>query len=213
MTVLLLSNAEAQDIEESLEQMTLGQQNAIIVSLPYHVKLVEDVWKDYLKSFKGKSKKQKRSDIVFTDDATISYISDNTVDIYSEVKKNGDGSHLKIWMDLGGGFVDSRKFPDAYDGVIRFVQGLERDLEVENIKIELKEEEKNLSDLEKTLSKLERLNEKYHKEIENWKEKIAENEELIEVNFSDQKEAQKAIDAQKEAVRLVEVKLSEAESK
>jgi len=204
--------SRAQDIEESLEQMSLGQQNAMIVSLPYDVKLVEDVWKDYLKNFKGRSKKQKRSDIVFTDDASISDVSDNTVDIYSEVNKMGDGASLKIWMDLGGGFVDSRGFPDAYDGVVRLIQGFEKDLNVEHIKIELKEEERRLNDLDKSLSKLERLNEKYHKEIENWKEKILENEEEIEVNFSDQEEAQKAIDAQKEVIRLVEVKLSEAES-
>jgi len=210
--MLFFSVAKAQDMEESLEQMSLGQQNAIIVSLDYDVKLVEGVWKDYLRNFKGRSKKEKRSDITFTDDASIPYISDNTVDIYSVVKKMGDGASLKIWMDLGGGFVDSRNFPDAYEGVKRFVQGLEKDLDIENVKIELKEEEKRLSDLTKSLSKLERLNEKYHKEIENWKEKILENEEEIEVNFSDQKEAQKAIDAQKEVVRLVEIKLSEAES-
>ncbi len=196
-----------------MEQMSLGQQNAIIVSLPYDAKFVEDVWKDYLRGFKGKSKKEKRSDVTFTDDATIPYISDNTVDIYSEVKKSGNASSLKIWMDLGGGFVDSRNFPDAYDGVKEFVQGLEKDLHMENVKIELKEEEKRLSDLQKSLSKLERINEKYHKEIESWKKKIVENEEEIEVNFSDQKEAQRAIDAQKEVIRLVEIKLSEAESR
>jgi hypothetical protein len=202
----------AQDIEEMVSGMSLGQQNAMILDLPYDMKFAEGVWKDYLKEFKGKSKNVKRSDEVFTDDASISYISNNTVDVYSIVEKNGDGSQLKLWMDLGGGFVDSERFPDAYEGVKVMLRGYEKLLNVENIKIELKNEENRLKDLEKDLSKLERLNEKYLKDIEEWKAKIAENETLIETNIQDQSDMKKTIDNQKETIRQVEVKLAKAEN-
>jgi hypothetical protein len=85
-------------------------------------------------------------------------------------------------------------------------------LNVENIKIELKNEENRLKDLEKDLSKLERLNEKYLKDIEEWKAKIAENETLIETNIQDQSDMRKTIDNQKETIRQVEVKLAKAEN-
>ena len=201
-----------QDLEESVEQMSLGQHNAITLSLPYDLKFAENVWKDYLKTFKGKNRRVKRSDEVFTDDANIPYISNNTVDLYSYIKRDGDGSILKLWMDLGGGFVDSQNFPDAYEGVRVLMQGFEKQLNVENIKLELKNEENRLKDLERDLSKMEKMNEKYHKEIEDWKKKIAENEDLIEVNDKDQIDMKSTIESQKENIRQVEVKLAKAES-
>ena len=206
------SNFYAQNIEEMMVGMSLGQQNAVILDLPYDVKLAEEVWKDYLKTFEGKSKKVKRSDELFTDDASISYISNNTVDIYSIVQKSGDGSQLKMWMDLGGGFVDSEHFPEAFEGVKVMLSGYEKLLNVENIKNELKNEENRLKDLERDLSKLERLNEKYHNEIEDWKAKIAKNETLIEDNVKDQGDVKKTIEDQKETIRQVEVKLAKAEN-
>ena len=192
--------------------MSIGQHNAVILSLPYDVKFVDTVWKDYLKTFKGKSRKVKKSDEVFTDDASVSYISNNTVDIYSVVLKSGEGAQLKMWMDLGGGFVDSQNFPDAYSGVQTMLQGFEKQLNVENIKIEFKKEETRLKDLEKDLTRLEKLNEKYQKEIEDWKAKISDNEELIDVNIKEQSEMQKSIKDQKETLRMVEVKLAKAET-
>lgn len=211
---ILLSSSTvfAQDIDEMMASMSLGDHNAIVLHMPYEAKFADNIWKDYLKNFKGKSKKVKRSDEVFTDDANISYISNNTVDIYSVIQSDGDGSELKLWMDLGGGFVDSQNFPDAFEGVKVFLQGYEKALNVENIKVELKNEENRLKDLERDLSKLERLNEKYHKEIEDWKAKIAENESLLEKNVIDQDEAKKMIDDQKETIRQVEVKLAKAEN-
>lgn len=212
-TLFILQNQTwAQDIDEMMATMSLGEHNAIVLHLPYEAKFTDNVWKDYLKDFKGKTRKVKRSDELFTDDANISYISNNTVDIYSLVESSGDGSDLKIWMDLGGGFADSQNFPDAFEGVKVFLQGFEKKLNVENIKIELKNEETRLKDLERDLSKLERLNEKYHKEIEEWKAKIAENESLIETNFNDQSDLKNTIEQQKETIRQVEVKLAKAEN-
>lgn len=202
----------AQDIDEMMSSMSLGEHNAIVLDMPYDAKFADNVWKDYLRQFKGKSKKVKRSDELFTDDANISYISNNTVDIYSVVSSSGDGSQLKLWMDLGGGFVDSQNFPDAFQGIKVLLTGYEKELNVENIKIELKNEENNLKEMERNLSKLERLNEKYQKEIEDWKAKIADNESLIEQNGKDQDEAKKMIDSQKETIRQVEVKLAKAEN-
>ena len=202
----------AQDIEEMMASMSLGEHNAIVMQMPYESKFADNIWKDYLKEFKGKTKKVKRSSELFTDDANISYISNNTVDIYSVIESSGDGSQLKLWMDLGGGFVDSENFPDAYEGVKVLLQGFEKQLNVENIKQELKNEENRLKEIEKELAKLQRLNEKYHKEIEDWKAKIAENETLIENNVVEQSDVQKSIENQKETIRQVEVKLAKAEN-
>ncbi len=202
-----------QDLSESEQSMSIGANNALTLDLPmYDDKFVDKHWKDYLKDFKGRAKKVKRSDELFSDDAEISYMSNNTVDIYSLVKKSGDGSELTVWFDLGGAFLNSDDHPEAYEGALTFFDGFQKLLNVENIKVELDDEEKNLKDLERELTKLEKLNEKYHKQIEDWKSKIAENEQLIDQNILDQEGAQRAIDDQKEVIRSVEVKLANAEN-
>lgn len=203
----------SQDLTESVQSMSIGANNSLTLDLPmYDDKFVEKYWKDYLKDFKGKAKKVKRSTELFSDDAEISYMSNNSVDIYSQVKRAGDGSELTVWFDLGGAFLNSDDHPEAYQGALTFFDGLQNLLKVENIKLELDEEEKNLKDLERELTKLEKLNEKYHKQIEDWKSKIAENEQLIDQNILDQEGAQRAIDDQKEVIRSVEVKLANAEN-
>ncbi|NND33427.1 MAG: hypothetical protein HKN76_12620, partial [Saprospiraceae bacterium] len=134
------------------------------------------------------------------------------VDLYSFIEKAGDGSQLKLWMDLGGGFVDSENFPDAYEGLRAMLQGFEKELNIENIKVELKHEENRLKELERDLVKLDKLRERYLKEIESWKEKITKNEELIQVNDQDQIDIKVTIEKQKETVKEVEIKLAKAES-
>ena len=202
-----------QAISESIMQMNLGANNGFSMDLPdYDQKFTAGVWRDYLKDFKGKTKKVKRSTELFTDDANISYLSDNTVDLYSDVERSGNGSTLNLWVDLGGAFADSENHGEAVEGIELFLEGFAKQLNVETIKLELKAEEKELKSLQSKLSKLQNLNEKYHREIENWKEKISQNEEKIVVNIKDQEDAESAIDQQKDKVKDVELKLAKAEN-
>ncbi|NND06091.1 MAG: hypothetical protein HKN87_06910 [Saprospiraceae bacterium] len=205
--------AMAQDIVEEVRGMNLGANNAISLTLPdYDQKMAEGVWKDYIKGFDGKTKRVKRSKESLTDDASIPYVSSNTVDIYSIVESNGSGSKLVLWTDLGGSFLNSEDHQEAYEGMIIFLDGYLKELNIEQIKRELKMEEGELKDLEKNLSKLQRQNEKYHREIEDWNQKIAENEDLIKTNVKDQEDMQGAIEDQKGEIKDVEVKLAKAKN-
>ncbi len=202
-----------QAIDEEMKSMSLGSHNAIVLSIPdYDSKFANNVWRDYIKSFKGKTKKVKRSKEYFTDDARIMGVSTNTVDMYWIINSAGNGSTLTLWTDLGGAFLNSEEHSNEYEGMAVMLLGFEKQLNVENIKVELKAEESELKELEKKLARLEKLNDKYHKEIEDWKRKIIENEELIEINIQDQASMRMAIDKQKESVRGVEIKLAKAET-
>ncbi|MDH3243701.1 MAG: hypothetical protein OEM26_03710 [Saprospiraceae bacterium] len=202
-----------QAIDEEMKSMSLGSHNAIVLSIPdYDSKFANDVWRDYIKSFKGKTKKVKRSKEYFTDDARIMGVSTNTVDMYWIINSAGNGSTLTLWTDLGGAFLNSEEHSNEYEGMAVMLLGFEKQLNVENIKVELKAEESELKELEKKLARLEKLNDKYHKEIEDWKRKIIENEEMIEINIQDQASMRMAIDKQKESVRGVEIKLAKAET-
>ncbi len=202
-----------QAIDEEMKSMSLGSYNAIVLSIPdYDSKFANNVWRDYIKSFKGKTKKVKRSKEYFTDDARIMGVSTNTVDMYWIINSAGNGSTLTLWTDLGGAFLNSEEHSNEYEGMAVMLLGFEKQLNVENIKVELKAEESELKELEKKLARLEKLNDKYHKEIEDWKRKIIENEEMIEINIQDQASMRMAIDKQKESVRGVEIKLAKAET-
>ncbi len=202
-----------QAIDEEMKSMSLGSHNAIVLSIPdYDSKFANNVWRDYIKSFKGKTKKVKRSKEYFTDDARIMGVSTNTVDMYWIINSAGNGSTLTLWTDLGGAFLNSEEHSNEYEGMAVMLLGFEKQLNVENIKVELKAEESELKELEKKLARLEKLNDKYHKEIEDWKRKIIENEEKIEINIQDQASMRMAIDKQKESVRGVEIKLAKAET-
>jgi len=193
--------------------MNLGSHNAITLSMPdYEDKFANRVWRDYIKSFKGKNKKVKRSSEYFIDDAKIMGVSSNTVDLYWTIESRGSGSSLTIWTDLGGAFVNSSEHDQAYEGLSVMLTGFEKQLNVENIKLELKSEEVELKELGKKLARLEKLNDKYHKEIEDWNRKIVETEEKIEVNILDQTDMRSAIDQQENVVRDVEIKLAKAET-
>ncbi len=208
-----LSALSAQDYEEGEMTMNLGVNNGFALDLPdYDSKFAMSTWRDYLKQFKGKTKKVKRSSELFTDDATISYLSSNTIDIYSKVDKSGGGSELEIWFDLGGAFLSTEVHEEAAEGVGLFLDGFQKKLNVESIKMELASEEKELKSLESKLKKLHSLNERYHREIESWKEKIAANEDKIAVNIQDQADMEGAIEGQKKKVKDVEVKLAKAEN-
>ena len=203
----------AQDFEENEMAMSLGVNNGYAIEFPdYDYKFTNATWRDYLKGFKGKTKKVKRSSELFTDDATISYLSSNTIDLYSKVDKAGGGSALQIWFDLGGAFLSTADHAEAEDGVKLFLEGFQKQLNVETIKLELASEQKELKNLESKMKKLQSLNERYHREIENWKKKIGENEEKISTNVQDQADVEGAIENQRGKVQDVEVKLAKAEN-
>lgn len=213
LVFLLQPFVHAQDVAEEVRGMNLGANNAVILTLPqYKQKMAEGVWKDYLKEFDGKTRRVKKSKESFTDDASIPFISSNTVDLYSIVESNGAGSRVVLWTDLGGSFLNSDDHQEAYEGMMVFLEGYQKELNVEQIGLELKMEEDELKDMEKNLSKLQRQNEKFHREIEDWKQKIAENEDLIQTNVKDQDDMQGAIEDQKGEIRDVEVKLAKAKN-
>ena len=149
-----LNLMSAQDFEEGEISMNLGVNNGFTLDLAdYDYKFTSSTWRDYLKEFKGKTKKIKRSSELFTDDATISYLSSNTIDLYSKVDKSGGGSTLEVWFDLGGAFLSTEVHEEAAEGVALFMDGFKKKLNVESIKLELNSEQKELKSLESKLKK------------------------------------------------------------
>ncbi len=202
-----------QSPSEGTQQMNLGSHTAFsLIFDDLDSKLVMDTWKAFIKEYKGKTKKVKRSSELFSEDVQAAILGPNNVDIYSLIEKKGSGSTISIWVDQGGGFVNSTDNADGADGVTFFLNEFQKDLNVEKIKVHLDEQEKELKSRERDYSKLQSANEKMHKQIADWQEKIAEAEGDIETNLSEQSEAEKMIQEQKDKVHAVQVKLAKAEA-
>ncbi|MBX2814786.1 MAG: hypothetical protein KTR24_02270 [Saprospiraceae bacterium] len=198
---------------EGTRSMSLGSHNAFSIVLDdSDSKLVMDTWKSFLKNYKGKTKKVKRSSELFTEDAQAAILGPNPVDIYSLIEKKGSGSILSVWVDAGGAFVSSDDNVDGADGVQFLLDEFQKALHVEHVSLELKEEEKELKNRERILAKLQSANEKLHKQIADWEEKIVKAEGDIETNVQEQAEAEKMIQDQKDRLHNVEVKLAKAKA-
>ena len=115
MNLLLFSGIRAQISEES-RSMSLGVRNALVLDIPdTEANFVEKLWKKYVKTYGGKTKKVRSSDEIFTDDADVVALGGaNSVDLYALVEELGNGSSLSMWVDLGGAFLASDTHSDRY---------------------------------------------------------------------------------------------------
>ena len=204
----------AQVTEKGLP-MSQGTSNALVIDIPMsNKKDVEKAWEKYMKSFKGKTKKDKKQDEIFTDNAKMENISNNTVDVYTKVIENGEDTQLRAWFDLGGAFLSEETHVDRYPAAVLILDQFALSIKQTNIEEELKMENKNLDkrqkefkNLEKDKEKLENNIVKYEKEIEELKEKIVQAKADIEQNIKDQEVKTNEVNMQKEVVEKVEKKL------
>lgn len=167
---------------------------------------VEKAWASLMKKYKAKVSKAKGSVETFADNAAMTDVSENTVDIYSTVTTAENGSVIRIYADLGGGFVSSADYPQAFKALeaqLKIFAIEQVNAEVDN---QIKGEEKTLSGLESDLKTLIKNKDSYHKEIEKNKQLIAQREQDIVKNKADQEVKQQQIKVQRDVVNNVKDK-------
>jgi hypothetical protein len=197
-------------VREGERVMSQGSKNALTIDLPKTtLKEAEKLWKDYAKQFKGDTKKDKKTDEWFTDNALIAAIGGaNTIDMYAKFSESGDITTLGLWIDLGGAYVDSKGFADKYAEAEKILQNFSLTVQREQTKKQLSDQQDDLKKMDKAEKKLEDKNADLLKDIENWKKKIAQAETDIQTNLKQQEEQKAKIDAQKKLVDEIAKKLN-----
>ncbi len=210
LNLLIFSGINAQISEES-RSMSLGVRNALVLDIPdTEVNFVEKLWKKYVKTYGGKTKKVRSSNEIFTDNADVVALGGaNSVDLYARVEEEGSGSSLAMWVDLGGAFLTSDTHSDRYIEGEKFLMRFALFVAKENTRIELEEEKTQLKKLESSLKRLVRENERYHREIEQAKEAIRRAEANIETNLLEQEQSNQQIETQLGVVEDVKRRLEE----
>jgi hypothetical protein len=197
-------------VKEGERSMSQGSKNGLTIELTKTTaKFAEKLWKDYVKQFKGDTKKDKKSDEWFTDNAMIAAIGGaNTVDMYAKFSENGENTTLGLWVDMGGAYVGSKDFKDKYAETEKILTGFNALVQREQTKIQLDDQTDGLKKLEKQQKGLEKDNTGLHSDIENWKKKIAKAEDDIKLNLKTQEDTKVKIENQRKLVDEIQKKFS-----
>lgn len=205
----------AQEVMEAEKVMSKGLNNSVSIELSnVDNKQVDVWWRDFIRAYTKKVKKDRKSKEWFADDATITDINASTpIDMYTKIESAGKYIAVTTWVDLGTGYLSSTDNPDAYAGLEKIMLAFEHHVATEKVNIELASEEKNLKKLQNELKKLQNQNNTYHKQIENANAKIAKAEEDIRKNLESQESMQTTIESQIKMVEDVRIKLNEMNNK
>jgi len=205
-------SAQKIKVKESNENIGGGNHNAITVTL-YDISPSDaaDAFRSFIKKYDGK-----RSSLdggVFSDNATIKDMGNNTIDIYGKAQgKKGDPEiSFVIAFDLGGAFLNSSDHKDQYKVAEKIAKEFAINTCKEIVEQKLKDAQKKQSGLEDEQQDLEKENRSLTSDIEDYKSKIKKAEDNIVTNKSNQEKKKAEIETQKKAVSEVETKLKSIE--
>jgi acid phosphatase class B len=198
-------SAQEITVKEKNEKIA-GANNPVLTVLIYEADLstVEKSWKSLMKDYKAKVSDKAE---IFADNAVISDISANTIDVYAIVEKYDKGIiRLIVAIDLKGVFLSSSTHSKEYKAAEKIIKQFAVNTSKNAVEAELEKAKDKQKELENNISCLIKKNEKLHKQIEEYKNKITEAEKDIETNINDQDAASKAIETQKNTVEEVSKK-------
>ncbi len=189
-------------VKEGSASMSKGSNNAFAIELRQtEAKEVTEAWTKYIKEYKGKTKFDKKSKEVFSDNAEIRDMSSNTVDVYGSVQQRGENTVLTVWFDLGGAFLSSSMHGGEKAAVAeKLLNKFAGTVSTAALEDEIKAQEKVVKNLEGDLKGLQKDKEGHEKEIEKCEQKIKEAKESIVTNLEDQKNKQVEIETEKKVL-------------
>ncbi len=200
-----ISLAVTAQIKEAEGKMSQGQKPCMVVTFENaEAEVLEESWIDYQKNFKGKTKKDKKSGEIFSDDSEIKEISDNTVDLYSRVDQNGKNVELRVWFDLGGAYMSAAAHPDKARSAKTYLANFEKEYGKEVVTMQIDEKEDQIKDLEKEIKNIEKENKDMSQEIEKMEEKIKEYQKTIKENEKVKSEKESALKSEQQALKTLE---------
>lgn len=213
--MFFLSFASAQvktTLKEENRTCSKGSQPALVLNIPNtSADKVRDTWESFIKSYKGKTDYNKKDKEVFTDDALIKEMSENTVDIIARIDETEKGSELTVWFNLGVTFLSQKEFSKQFDVARKLLEKFSDKLSADLLEELLKEQEKILKKLEGDYKDLERDEEKRKKDIVDYKETIRKMEENIkkaeeDIKIKIEEKAKKKTEVDEQTKKVNEVK-------
>jgi hypothetical protein len=210
LVIFISANTAFTQVVEKKRTMSLGTQNALIVSLPNaDNKLIEKMWKSYIGEH-GTVKRNRKTKEYYADDIRIPSVSGAaSMDVYAW----GEDGQLVVFFDMGDAFLSSETHSKTYENAELYLIEFGYDVKRYQIGEELEDEERALKNLERDLDRLGKLNDGYHDDIERAKQRIAEAETDIEQNLIDQENKKEEINNQEGVIEETQKRLEDVGKK
>jgi hypothetical protein len=211
-------------ISEQIRPNSKGSFNALVMELPGKLKsldLIEKEWKSYIKKYKGKVSYSKKTDELFSDDATIKEMSENTVDITCKiVPKDADNFEVVVWFNLGIVYLSSKEYAQGMAAAQVIMKDFSKIVFLNLYKDKLKAEESVLKELNKELNKTQKEAESFEKNIKDYEadivkiqKKIAKTKESLNSNKEKQINQKAEVDKQEKIVEATKNDVDAAKRK
>ncbi|MFZ1497130.1 MAG: hypothetical protein WAS72_08740 [Saprospiraceae bacterium] len=208
VTTLLIAQPK-----EGSYSMSMGTNNGINISIKNtNSKQTEKEWDKFIDKYDGKTKRNKKVDEIFTDNATIRALSNNTVDVYAKSVDRGSDVEFTVWFDLGGAYLSSAAHPQVYPAAEKMVTDFAKEVAISSTEDELKKQEKILVNYRDDLESLQKKKTNFEDDIKKYEEKITETKNKIQDNIAAQKSKETEIEKQLQEVENVKQKLNTIKS-
>ncbi len=213
LTISMIAQERESNVGEVTEVqrfMSQGEQNAFTITIyGADLKSTSGYWDKFVKRFKGKTKTDKKTGEIFSDDCKLPEMSQNTVDVYARfTEQSSDEVNVFSWFDLGGAYLSNEDYPEKGAYASNILIEFARYVAKNQAEVMLTMEEKSLKDLERDLEKLERENMSFHKKIEEAKTQIAKMESNIQMNLEEQAAKKDEIETQKAVLNDAKAEVS-----
>lgn len=214
ISLVLITYRLPAQITEEVREMSMGQQPAMVITLPgTSEEVVENVWKSYVKSFGAKSKYERKEKEYWASDVDILLSGDGQsapVALCAVTESVPEGAvRFILWLDRGQGSFISSIDKGAWQEAQKFLFGFALEVARTEVALDLERQEAELRRLESTLKKLRSDRDHYDREIENARQRIARAEENIRENQKEQLSVRQLIDGKISTIEQVKARLKE----
>jgi len=178
-------------VTEEVKDMLTGSNNALVVEIAEtNKKVAEDVWKDMLKKYRGKTKKKRKQKQWTTSKIRMSSVTGKESGIiYSELEEVEDEENvvqLSLWVPGEEEYVSSTSDPEAYAAAEKLLEDYALEVRIATVEQEFNSKNRILEAHKKDLKKLKKDNDDYHKTIKNSNNTIKDSEKGLEKNEKNQ---------------------------
>lgn len=208
---LMAQDVNIMDVKKT---MSKGENPGLEVSIPKaNVGDVAKVFETKMKEYKGKFVAPSKGNVeYFIDDAKISTISDQPVDIYAYILPEGENVKFTSFYSVGGLFFSPAN-ETQYAIAKNIVAGVYKQVMFDQMDAKLKEETKKFDALESDFKGLEKAKDGFDKEIKKATETIAKSEGAVRAGESDKAKTLANIDAKKADVARQKEELAKFDRK
>ena len=188
------------EVSEVFESMSKGKKPGLKVNVPYgDAATIMKNWKKYMKSFGGKQRTS--SGELFSDNAIIADLSENTVDVYTKVEPFAGGVLMKVFFDLGGAYVSERVDKGKFNVAANILRDFATNEAARSLQAKLGQEEEALMKLASDRAIMNDIEQQLMQEIVEYEAALVQRKSELERL---QKEQKRKNEATKKQIGVIE---------